>query len=413
MINLRQITKTKLGKFQPKETKSTGFLGRNDGVVRVPGRDNYVFVRLWDGSIVEAFNNSVPALAGLPVEIIYKTRRYWVSGAARDTFAEPVFCVPDGLTATMQWPGANTLYVRGEQFIPGLVAALGGMTIRIYPTDEYPGEDFDLTSHIPASGARWALVEVNDTAAHIVDGDIVTIDTLNDTPKPSPTAGYVQKAAVRLYAGQVSILSTASVSDIIDKRFDSAPATSNNDATYLRLDAANAPVTGELPIGDAWTPPATELWLRVVKEISSAVLALVTFSDTDTSSNLMFWRSLGSILSPSAVTAGKRIGGIVYKAFNGSVWPGTKRAIIVEANENHTPTAAGARLGLYIVPDGTTAHQEAVRLDGTKAQFTFPVDVPERASPGTPGTGFGRLWVDPSTKHLMFMDDTGTATDLM
>lgn len=225
---LRQQTSAALSKKQAAPRAFVGFLGKNDGTVRVSGRDNYVYVRLPDASVVEAFNGVVPAVAGLPVIGEYANRRYKIL-RARDSFSDPVFCVPDGLTGSMQWPGANTLFVKGEQFLPGLVAAIGGMIVRIYPTDEYPGEDLDLTSHIPATGARWVLIEVNDTAAHVVDGTIVTLDTLNATPKPSKTAGYISKAAIRLYAGQTEILYTATASDIVDKRFDSSSLVSADD----------------------------------------------------------------------------------------------------------------------------------------------------------------------------------------
>lgn len=251
---LRRASQRWSARIQRKEELLGGFLGNAAGIVRVPGRQYYVYVRLWNGEVVEAYNGEVQANPGLPVKVAYRSGRYAIAGA-RDVFDNPLPPqLADGITDQMTWPGMYTVNIRGEQYLPGLVSPLSGFTVRFYGDQDFaagvvyivPPQDIDLTAHIPASGARWILLELVAGAVQVVEGALAgSVDLLTSALIPAPSGRPL--AAVRLYAGQVAITRGKYYSDILDLRTASAAA--NGDATYLRLDGANSPLTGNVDFG--------------------------------------------------------------------------------------------------------------------------------------------------------------------
>ncbi len=61
MTKMTSVVKKQFEKFEKVPDKQAGFLGRADGVVRVPGKRHWVYARLWNGDLVEAYNQSLPA----------------------------------------------------------------------------------------------------------------------------------------------------------------------------------------------------------------------------------------------------------------------------------------------------------------------------------------------------------------
>lgn len=103
----------------------------------------------------------------------------------------------------------------------------------------------DMATHKPTSGARYALVSIDETGTvAITDGAVIAsgIFGLTLADIPSLPAGHLPICAVRLYAGQVAIKDTA---------------TSGNDLIDLRLSAFGAdkqPLSAELTDIAALTP---------------------------------------------------------------------------------------------------------------------------------------------------------------
>lgn len=248
-MNLRKFSKQKFDQYQKLNIVSSGFLGRDDGVVRIPGKRHYVYVRLWNGEVIEAFNNSLPATPGLPVQVSFRNGRYYVE--IKDVYDQPVWHgLPDGAADELQWPGSQTLYIRPEQFTPGLVYPKSGMTLYIMggrlplPTGGYvtiPPQEVDMTPYRPTTDAQWAVIELRN------DG---TVGILTGGSQPSrgalleseiPSGGGYALAAVKMYNGQQTIAMGKYGSDIVDLRFfkNGGGISAETDPVFLASEAAN------------------------------------------------------------------------------------------------------------------------------------------------------------------------------
>lgn len=215
-------------KYQPAERTQRGFLGMDGGTVRVPAREHYVYVRLWNGEIVQAFNRIVPATYGLAVTVAYRNRRYLITGAT-DVYQEPVFfAFPDGGEAALQWPGTNTLYSRPEQILIGSIQPIpGSVSVRFYGANFNDGgvfynvlpQDIDLSASVPATGAEWALIELTSTGINTIvsSGAATSPDLLQFADIPAPTGRAIY--ALKLYASQIEFVQSLYYSDIFDLRW--------------------------------------------------------------------------------------------------------------------------------------------------------------------------------------------------
>jgi hypothetical protein len=129
------MTNTKLkrrfDRLEKTPTEFSAFLGRPDGVVRVDGEANQVYVTAWDGQLLKATNKVVQAQAGLPVKVQYRSNQYLITGIAQP-YAEPVYQgIPDGAQTDLQWPSPGALYIHTNQFLPGLVTPMGGLMVYV------------------------------------------------------------------------------------------------------------------------------------------------------------------------------------------------------------------------------------------------------------------------------------------
>lgn len=225
---MMKIIRKHLQKLQQREERTTGFLGRADGIVHVPGKKHWVYVRLWNGELIEAFNNGhVPTAFGLAVNVVYRGGWYYVT--PRDAYDQPVFVgLPDGAEEELQWPGLHTLYVRPEQFLPGLIIPKTGMTVYVYggrlplSTGGYitiPAQEIDLTPYKPAANAHWATIGWmnNGMISVVTGGSANSLGELQESGIPS-TGGY-DLAAIKLFNGQTTISHGKFGSVIVDLRF--------------------------------------------------------------------------------------------------------------------------------------------------------------------------------------------------
>ncbi len=229
MKTVRQALKQTLAQYQPKANEARGFLGLSDNTIAVPGKSHYVYVRLWNGEIVEAFNNhNVPPMPGLAVKVLYRLRHYEVDVA--DVYDQPVFRgLPDGAEDELQWPGSHTLYVRPEQFLPGLVYPYDGLTVYVAGGRvalsaggfvSIPAQTVDLSSYVPASDAQWATIELMEDGTIWVEagGAAASVGELLESDIPTSGSGF-PLAAVKMYNGQTEAAQGQFGSDIVDLRF--------------------------------------------------------------------------------------------------------------------------------------------------------------------------------------------------
>lgn len=227
MTDAKTLLKRRLSKFQPTVDKQAGFLGRGDGEIRVPGKAHYVYVRLWNGEVVEAFNRSVPVGFGMAVWVTWKDRIAYVE--VRQAYPEivPDF-IPDGLETELQWPNSHALYVRPEQFLAGLVYPTTGLKVKFYGATvripgagviKFPGEEIDLTGYLPLTGATWAVIYLKaDGTIDVETGGAATTWMELQTADIPDVIG-LPVFAIRLFAGQTSIQHGKFGSMLEDLRF--------------------------------------------------------------------------------------------------------------------------------------------------------------------------------------------------
>ncbi len=82
-------------------------------------------------------------------------------------------------------------------------------------------QTLDLTSHVPGSGALFALISINSSGAVVVtDGaSVASFSDLDISDIPDTPVGNFRLAAVALYQGQAAIVQNRSEQDIWDLRW--------------------------------------------------------------------------------------------------------------------------------------------------------------------------------------------------
>lgn len=204
------------------------FLGNLAGTIKADQGGN-VYVTLLNGEVRTVYNDRVPNVPRLPVVIGYDGTEKMHVLRSRDVFPSAPYPDVPNHAFMHTFPGPDTLPVRAEQFLPGLVTPKTGLTVKIYslPYELADGwhvlatQEFDLTSSVPASGAKYARLEADDTGAVTISlGTAVDARSeleLSDIPAADPEKFSL--AAVKLYAGQTTILFLPTDTDIIDLRF--------------------------------------------------------------------------------------------------------------------------------------------------------------------------------------------------
>lgn len=207
------------------------FLGNLSGTVPADDAGN-VYVTLVNGEVLTVYNGKVPNVSRLPVIVGYGGGNKLQVLRSRDVYVTPPYPDMPGHGSLHTFPGPDTVPVRGEQIVPGLVVPAGSLTVKVYSlayelSDGWhilPTQEVDLTSNVPASGAIFALLEADNTGAiGVVEGaGVASRAMLEYSDIPAATADHYPVAAVKLYLGQSAILQTVIDSDIIDLRWGRA-----------------------------------------------------------------------------------------------------------------------------------------------------------------------------------------------
>ncbi|MCX6057734.1 MAG: hypothetical protein NTW69_06255 [Chloroflexi bacterium] len=212
-----------------KDIQVPAFMGNLQDVVKADENSN-VYVVLQNGEVLTVRNTRVPNVNRLPVIVGYDVERPNVLQVlrARDIYIDPPFPeVPDHAGETHQWPKHDTLWVRGEQFLPGLVIPSTGLSVSfigfVYYVNgwhEIRNQDIDFTSVIPTSGAKYVLVEVDEIGTVTLNSGAVVGGRELLVPEniPNPSAGKYPLFAVKVYIGQTGILKSGNYTDIMDLR---------------------------------------------------------------------------------------------------------------------------------------------------------------------------------------------------
>lgn len=252
MTNLRRKFQGKLNGKQNVPYTVSGLLGNSIGIVKVPNRENYVYVRLAGSGVAEVFNNRVESIYDLPVICGYdplspqKFQVLNVNGimsesvgyVAKTGYAPASryrWMFPDG--------GQDVLFSELRQLMPLRITPVAGMNVVIHNQPIWTGTEWiifggstniDLTSYIPTNSGKCLMLLVSiDTDGNVVltAGNEVNITDLAITDIPVvPNGTRYILGAVRLYYGQTVIQEARNNTDIVDLRW---PMAHNHPASEL------------------------------------------------------------------------------------------------------------------------------------------------------------------------------------
>lgn len=247
-IDAVQAFKKFSGQHQTRLKWWLAYAGDGEGNVYT-SQANYYLVRypLASSPTVEIYNNRINLIDGLRIIVgytAYQPNLLQVLDVADqrldgvDPNDNPVSPGDVGYSTVAphwvnhQYLGADSGYINWRQ-----MSALGvfptypaSLSVTIWPgTIPRPGADIDvdyqtvdLTSHVPASGARYVLISFDSTGAVVAtDGAIKAggFAALTNADIPDTPVGNWRSCAILMYLGQTAIVENASEIDFLDLRF--------------------------------------------------------------------------------------------------------------------------------------------------------------------------------------------------
>lgn len=260
----------RLGRYAVLEKPRLGRLGDGNGTVKVPGRNNAVYVRPEGHDLPQIVTNyNVPNADGLLVHIRRQDGELTVTRFVPVPGWDPSFNPTVGPHASSHlYGGPDVVFASSRQIVElavypssGLVVAVrGGVVatstgfVQVMPTT------VDLSAKVPGSDMIFILIAVTLSTGAVTtkDGTGFALEAYSLTKIPAPDAGTLALAAVRLRAGQTSIGATYADPDIIDLRFTDAASAGTSNDTY----AIHDNVSGEIAaVTEKATPIGADLIL--------------------------------------------------------------------------------------------------------------------------------------------------------
>lgn len=220
---------------QPKDPRFPAMLGNTSGTVIYSGQLVYV-TNMYSGQVQIVKNTSVANSPGMLVMVGKKDGSsslevlYAINQNTSFPISDDISTLISRHGSTHTYPSYDTVFVKAEQFIPLLVLPTSDLTVRVYPgTVAKRGGDgyafcsgntaLDLSSHQPASGARWLLLEINDSGTIIeTEGPIYANRNLL-TGANIPTVTHTAICAIVLDSSYGVLERSNSRSDFWDLRF--------------------------------------------------------------------------------------------------------------------------------------------------------------------------------------------------
>lgn len=214
-----------------------GRLGISTGIVSVPNRHPFVYVRLRNNQseLIQAYNDTVQPTFDLPVIVVREGNRYIISGRDGEVYSDwendNPYMSAHGDTHRMNpmvdGGGSDVLWVEGSQFLPSLVYPFGqsnSMSVLMYSYTLKDREGNwkvigatgtpDLTPYKPRSGSSVVLVSIDTvsgnpyilatTGTYISEGITGTSQLVPYLPSNND-GRYLPNAFIRLESGTSTI----------------------------------------------------------------------------------------------------------------------------------------------------------------------------------------------------------------
>lgn len=230
MATIRDLKNKTKRSITPPATEFTAFLGDSNGVVKADN-DGHVYVILSNGVVLTVHNERVPLISRTPVICGYDPQKPKLLQVlrARDIYVgSPYVNIPNH-SDHHTWPGVDVAWIRGEQFMPGAAIPAGDLTVQLVSFIYYAEAAFhllnntviDLTTDIPTDGANWIMVDIDSagTIYKTAGSSVGSRELLVYEDIPAPTTNRVPLVALKVYAGQTTVILNVSDTDIADLRW--------------------------------------------------------------------------------------------------------------------------------------------------------------------------------------------------
>jgi len=245
IIESRRILKSRLDAKQDVLRAIPALMGDGNGNVAIVNQPGYVYVRIGDGDLGQAFSNRCPQRDNLAVYVGYDPvtdpdrRTFQVLSVRMADYAgagnTPIMNVPPH-HAYHEYGGGDDTLIDWRRIMGMRVGRPSGFSVTTDPGvilragvwTAIASQTLNLTALKPAGlqQARYVLIVLDATGvATATPGALTTIALLTIADCPIPAAGEIPLGAVRLYGIQTSIGDTPSAPDIIDLRFPQASVT--------------------------------------------------------------------------------------------------------------------------------------------------------------------------------------------
>jgi len=240
MANAKKILRDILKNKQDTNPTIIGFMGDLEGNVVVPGRPDYVYVRLNERDVFEVYNTRVIPTLDLQVVIGRDSSRPRKTQVLSTTSLHTYGNDNKSQTSipahgeTHIWLESDPTLIHLRAFLPFRIGSAGGLAVQMWQGLMWDGTNYkfvesidsiDLSEYVPGmdtpASSRFVLLCLSSGGAlEIVPGAIVlsSIFQLTDIPQPPATANLVL-AAIRLYTNQTAIVESKQYTDIVDLRF--------------------------------------------------------------------------------------------------------------------------------------------------------------------------------------------------
>ena len=197
-----------------------------------------------------------------------------------------------------EYPNHDTVWTFGGQIMPFNVLPAGAFTVTVYCDDALRGDGewvkgttatIDLAASVPTVGARFVLIEIDETGAIVTtDGDVVDdryLLTFADIPEP--TTGRFSTFAVMLYDGQDELRRDTRYgkrNDFVDLRWGNWNRAGGGTGTFdlaAEIHAADASALSDADEFGFWENAANALrkitWANIIAALD-ALYATVSHS---------------------------------------------------------------------------------------------------------------------------------------
>lgn len=257
MTTVRQIREQfKSAISQNKRPEFFAFLGNTAGTVEADVNGN-VNILDFNANPLIVYNNKVPNIP----------RRAVVVGYAYDAsrtleVLRFVDAYPHSRTATTPshgeshtWGSYDPAWIRTEQILSCLAIPDTGFTIQfigfVYYLNGYHfinNQTVSFENYIPATGARWILVEADeDAVVTFLSGSLVGSRlSLTYEDIPTPTSGKYPLFAVKVYPGQTTFQKNKNSTDIIGLNYSGFTPSEVYRDTKMTVEAMTGVIDGAI-----------------------------------------------------------------------------------------------------------------------------------------------------------------------